>query len=194
MLLKEERINVLNSKIEERYPDKKLVFGYGNLDSHIMLLGEAPGSKEVELGEPFVGQAGKHLDEFLEILNITKDEIYVTNSVKYRPTKVNAKTGRVSNRTPTIKEIDDFREFVYEEIDIIEPEIIVTLGNVPLRSIFNESIRIGDVHGQLYRAKIKGKEYKVFPLYHPAAVIYNRQLRDVYISDLEKLKKEIQKN
>jgi len=192
--LKEERINILNREIVERYPDKKLVLGYGNLNSPIMLIGEAPGSKEVELSKPFVGQAGKHLDEFLEILNIRKDDIYITNSVKFRPTKINDKTGRISNRTPTIKEIDDFREFIYEEIDIIEPKIIVTLGNIPLRSIFNQSIRVGDVHGKLYNVKIKGKEYKVFPLYHPAAVIYNRSLRDVYLSDLEKLKEEIQKN
>jgi uracil-DNA glycosylase family 4 len=194
MLLKRERINILNKKIAEKYPDEELVFGYGNLNSHIMLIGEAPGSKEVELGEPFVGQAGKHLDEFLQILNIKKEDIYITNSVKFRPTKIHDKTGRLSNRTPTIKEIDDFREFIYEEINIIEPKIIVTLGNVPLRSIFNKGVRIGDVHGKLFNVKIKGKEYKVFPLYHPAAVIYNRQLKEVYISDLEKLKKEIQKN
>src|SRR5690606_27912524 len=111
--------------------------------------------KEVELGEPFVGQAGKHLDEFLQILNIKKEDIYITNSVKFRPTKIHDKTGRLSNRTPTIKEIDDFREFIYEEINIIEPKIIVTLGNVPLRSIFNKGVRIGDVHGKLFNVKIK---------------------------------------
>jgi len=194
ILLKEERINVLNRRITERYPDERIVFGYGNLNSKIMLIGEAPGSKEVELGEPFVGQAGKHLDEFLQTLNIKKEDIYITNSVKFRPTKKNPKTSRLSNRTPTMKEIDDFREFIYEEIDIINPEIIVTLGNIPLKSIFNDNMKIGDVHGKVLYVKIKGKEYKLFPLYHPAAVIYNKGLKDVYMEDLSKLKKEIEKD
>ncbi len=189
--MKKERLDYLNRRIAEIYPDKDLVFGYGDINSNIMLLGEAPGSKEVEFAEPFVGQAGKHLDEFLEILNIKKEELYITNSVKFRPTRTNPKTGRLSNRTPTTKEIEAFREFIYEEIDIIQPKIIVTLGNIPLKTIFNKNIKIGDVHGQLFNVNIKDKEYKVFPLYHPAAVIYNRSLKDVYISDLKKLKKEI---
>ncbi|NLY77923.1 MAG: uracil-DNA glycosylase [Tissierellia bacterium] len=193
MLLKKERIDILNRKLKERYPDKGIVLGSGDLDSPIMLIGEAPGSKEVELGKPFVGQAGKHLDEFLEILNIRKDDIYITNSVKFRPTKTNPKTGRLSNRPPTIKEIDDFRDLIYEEVDIIQPKIIVTLGNTSLKSIFNDNTKIGDVHGKLLSVEIRSKEYKVFPLYHPAAVIYNRSLKDVYISDLESLKKEIEK-
>ncbi len=193
MLLKKERIDILNRKLKERYPDKGIVLGSGDLDSPIMLIGEAPGSKEVELGKPFVGQAGKHLDEFLEILNIRKEDIYITNSVKFRPTKTNPKTGRLSNRPPTIKEIDDFRDLIYEEVDIIQPKIIVTLGNTSLKSIFNDNTKIGDVHGKLLSVEIRSKEYKVFPLYHPAAVIYNRSLKDVYISDLESLKKEIEK-
>lgn len=193
ILLKKEKVDALNRKIAERYPDERIVFGYGNLNSNIMLIGEAPGSKEAELGKPFVGQAGKHLDEFLQILNIKKEDVYITNSVKFRPTKINPKTGRLSNRTPTTKEIDDFREFIYEEIDIIRPEIIVTLGNIPLKSIFNDNTKIGDVHGKLLSVEINGQEYNLFPLYHPAAVIYNKGLKDVYISDLEKLKKEIEK-
>lgn len=192
-MVKEERIKALNEKIINSYPNEKLVLGHGNLNSPIMLIGEAPGAKEIELGQPFVGQAGKHLEEFLKVLEIKREDIYITNSVKYRPTKVNPKTGRLSNRTPTIKEIEDFREFVFEEIDIINPKIIVTLGNIPLKSLLEKSIKIGEVHGRLESIYINGNPYSIFPLYHPAAVIYNRDLREVYISDLHKLKKEIDK-
>lgn len=192
-MVKEERIKALNEKIINSYPNEKLVLGHGNLNSPIMLIGEAPGAKEIELGQPFVGQAGKHLEEFLQVLEIKREDIYITNSVKYRPTKVNPKTGRFSNRTPTIKEIEDFREFVFEEIDIINPKIIVTLGNIPLKSLLEKSIKIGEVHGRLESIYINGNPYSLFPLYHPAAVIYNRDLREVYISDLHKLKKEIDK-
>lgn len=191
--MKEERIKVLNENIIKRYPNEKLVLGQGNLNSPIMLIGEAPGAKEVELGKPFVGQAGKHLEEFLQVLDIRREDIYITNSVKYRPTRINPETGRISNRAPTIKEIEDFREFLLEEIDIISPDVIVTLGNTPLKSLFDKNIKIGEMHGKLESIYIKGNKYSLFPLYHPAAVIYNKGLREVYLSDLQGLKKEMNK-
>lgn len=192
-MVKEERIRALNKRIIDSYPEERLVLGHGNLNSSIMLIGEAPGAKEVELGEPFVGQAGKHLDEFLQVLELEKEDIYITNSVKYRPTKMSPKTGRLSNRTPTSKEIEDFRQFLIEEIDIIQPKIIVTLGNTSLKALLDKGTKIGEVHGRLISADIGASTYKLFPLYHPAAVIYNRSLKDVYLSDLQNLKKEINK-
>ncbi|HSH35437.1 uracil-DNA glycosylase [Schnuerera sp.] len=189
--MKEEKMNVLNKEIMEKYPEEKIIIGYGDLNSPILLIGEAPGAKEVEVGEPFVGQAGKNFEEFLEVLNIKRENVYITNSVKYRPTKTNPKTKRVSNRTPKVKEIDVFREYLYEEISIINPKIIITLGNIPLKAIFNEDLKIGEVHGKSMSTKIKNINYKIFPLYHPAAVIYRRELKDIYMKDLIKLKKEI---
>lgn len=191
--LKEEKIKALNKRILDVYPDEKLVLGRGNLNSPIVLVGEAPGRKEVELNEPFVGQAGKHLDEFLQVLELDKEDIYITNSVKYRPTKLNPKTGRLSNRTPTAKEIESFRSFLLEEIDIIKPKIIVTLGNTSLKSLFEKDVKIGDVHGKLISVEIYDNKYNLFPLYHPAAVIYNRSLKEVYLNDLQNLKKELNK-
>lgn len=191
--LKEEKIKALNKRILDAYPDEKLVLGRGNLNSPIVLVGEAPGRKEVELNEPFVGQAGKHLDEFLQVLELDKEDIYITNSVKYRPTKLNPKTGRLSNRTPTAKEIESFRSFLLEEIDIIKPKIIVTLGNTSLKSLFEKDVKIGDVHGKLISVEIYDNKYNLFPLYHPAAVIYNRSLKEVYLNDLQNLKKELNK-
>ncbi len=191
--MKEEKIKALNKRILDAYPDEKLVLGRGNLNSPIVLVGEAPGRKEVELNEPFVGQAGKHLDEFLQVLELDKEDIYITNSVKYRPTKLNPKTGRLSNRTPTAKEIESFRSFLLEEIDIIKPKIIVTLGNTSLKSLFEKDVKIGDVHGKLISVEIYDNKYNLFPLYHPAAVIYNRSLKEVYLNDLQNLKKELNK-
>lgn len=187
--VKEERMKALNREIVEKYPGEKIIIGYGDLNSPIILIGEAPGAKEIEIGEPFVGQAGKHFEEFLEVLNIKREDVYITNSVKYRPTKMNPKTKRLSNRTPTNKEIDIFRPYIHEEIKIVNPKIIITLGNIPLKAIFNENLRIGEVHGKLMNIEIGNVNYKVFPLYHPAAIIYRRELKDVYMEDLKRLKK-----
>ncbi|WP_223379419.1 uracil-DNA glycosylase [Schnuerera sp. xch1] len=189
--MKEDRMKLLNQRIINKYTDKKIVIGHGNLNSSIMLIGEAPGSKEVEIGKPFVGQAGKHFEEFLQVLNIKRQDVYITNAVKFRPTKMNPKTGRLSNRTPTSREIDEFREYIDEEVSIVNPKIIVTLGNMPLKSIYRKNLKIGNVHGKLMEVEIRGIKYKVFPLYHPAAVIYRNELKDVYMADLRNLKKEI---
>ncbi|NMB27820.1 MAG: uracil-DNA glycosylase [Tissierellia bacterium] len=191
--MKEKNIKLLNDKINREFSKEKLILGHGNLTSPIVLIGEAPGAKEIELGQPFVGQAGKHFDEFLQVLEINRKDVYITNTVKYRPTKLNPKTGRLSNRTPTIKEIDNFRDYLYEEIHIIDPKIIVTLGNTPLKGIFNEDLKIGEVHGNLMEKNIEDNLYKIFPLYHPAAVIYRRELKEVYMRDLLVLKEIIKK-
>lgn len=188
---KKQRIDRLNRKITEEYSNQKIVLGHGNINSSIILIGEAPGSKEVELNKPFVGQAGKNFDEFLEILEIDRERVYITNTVKYRPTKKSSKTEGVVNRTPTKKEIESFKEYLLEEIDIIRPKIIVTLGNTPLKALFQEEHKISEVHGTLFNISINRIDYNVYPLYHPAAVIYRREIRKVYIDDLMKLKKII---
>lgn len=191
--MKEKNMQFLNNKINREFPKEKIIFGHGNLNSPIILIGEAPGAKEVELGEPFVGQAGKYFDEFLKVLEINREDVYITNTVKYRPTNLNPKTGRLSNRTPTLKEIDSFRGYLYEEIHIINPKIIVTLGNTPLKGIFNKDLKIGQTHGNLMEKDIGDNLYKVFPLYHPAAVIYRRELKEIYMRDLLALKEIIKK-
>lgn len=168
---------------------KKIVFGEGNIKADIMLIGEAPGRQEIEQGRPFVGQAGKNLNEFLQLLNITRDDIYITNAVKFRPTKISPKTNRVVNRPPVKSEIKDSKDFLIGQIKIIVPQIIVTLGNVPMRVILNnEKVNIGDVHGTAQSIYIDNVSYSVFPLYHPASIIYKRDLKAVYEQDLLKLK------
>ena len=161
------------------------VLGEGKQDNPLlMLVGEAPGEQEVLLRRPFVGKAGKNLDAFLGVLGIEREKIYITNAVKIRPTKTSAK-GRISNRPPTQKEQDAFIPWLMDEVNYVYPRLLVTLGNTPLRSLLGKDISIGDCHGKAIRYKIG---LDIFPLYHPAAVIYNRTLMDTYQDDLRILK------
>ncbi|NBI08315.1 uracil-DNA glycosylase [Senegalia massiliensis] len=192
---KQTNMNRFNKTIEKKFNEKRLVLGNGSVDSKIILIGEAPGKNEVEQRKPFVGAAGKYLNEFLEILKLDRKDIYITNVVKYRPTKKSKKTGRDINRTPIKEEINNFTDYLFEEISIIEPDLIVTLGNVPFKTILeNNSVTIGNYHGKKTNKTIMGKEYIVYPLYHPAAVIYNRSIKDDYINDLKNLKNILDKH
>ncbi len=184
-----EHENIKNKCIEES--DDPIVFGEGNLEAKIVLIGEAPGSKEIALGRPFVGQAGKNLDEFLEIVNLDRDDIYITNVVKIRPYRINKKTNRKVNRPPTKSEIEKYSKYLFKELDIIKPKVVVTLGNVPLQTMLRDkNIKISEFHGKPHGTE----KINIFPLYHPAAVIYNRSLKDTYINDLERLRDYIKEN
>lgn len=189
---KKLRLSELYDKYSARFKGKEIVLGDGNPDTKILLVGEAPGRDEVKLGKPFVGMAGKNLKEFLDIIDIERDSIYVTNAIKYRLSKVNPHTGGLVNRPAAREEIRENRDYLLEEILIIRPKYIVTLGNVPLRSVTgNDSINIGNVHGRVMAVQIKGEQFNIFPLYHPASIIYNRDLVAVYKSDIEVLGKLI---
>lgn len=171
---------------------KEIVFGDGNPDAPILLIGEAPGRDEVKQLKPFVGMAGKNLAEFLDILQLKRENLYITNAIKFRLSKINPSTGQTVNRPAARAEIDDNREYLVKEIEIIEPQIIVTLGNVPLKAVVTDKeMAIGQVHGELHHVKILDKEYKLFPLYHPASIIYKKELKEVYLSDIRKLKEII---
>jgi uracil-DNA glycosylase len=182
--MKTEKINLLYKKASS-LTEYKTIFGEGNINARLMLIGEAPGAKEAEQGRPFVGQAGKNLEEFLNILNIKRDEIYITNVVKIRPFIINEKSGTEKNRPPNKKEIAVYCEILKDEIQIISPSIIITLGNVALQAVMeNNHLTIGEQHGKL----LNHNNYLVFPLYHPAAIIYNQSLKPIYLEDLEILK------
>ena len=161
---------------------KVLVFGEGSRGARVALVGEAPGEQETLQGRPFVGKAGRNLDEFLEIAGLDRTALYVTNTVKFRPTKISP-AGRVVNRPPTQEEIKLFLPWLKREIDLVSPECIVTLGNVPLKALMGRKAVIGDVHGQF--ADVDG--LKVYPMYHPASLIYNPSLRAVYRDDILRL-------
>jgi len=186
--MKLEQYNELVSQCKKESKEK-IVFADGPLKADIVLIGEAPGKNEIENGKPFCGAAGKELDSFIEILEINREDIYITNVVKIRPIKT-SKAGNKINRPPNSKEINLYKKYLFREIDLINPKIIVTLGNVPLKTMIkNKKATIGEYHGKL----MKIKEGYLFPLYHPASVIYNKSLKDTYISDLKTLKKVIEK-
>ena len=161
-----------------------LVFGEGPMRPKLMLIGEAPGEQESLQGRPFVGKAGKNLDRFLELAGLAREEIYISNAVKFRPTKI-GKTGRISNRPPTKEEIALFRPWLIREIGLVAPAMIATLGNVPLHAVTGAKLTIGEVHGRVIPAGETG--LPLFALYHPASLIYNRSLESVYEQDVRDL-------
>lgn len=168
--------------------EKTLVFGEGMADHPpIMLIGEAPGEQETLQGRPFVGKAGKNLNGFLQAVDLRREEIYISNVVKIRPVKVSEK-GRVSNRPPNREEIELFTPYLVEEILLVQPGMIVTLGNVALKALLGKDAVIGAYHGAVTHAQVQGQTFPVFPLYHPASIIYNRSLTEVYQNDLARLK------
>lgn len=159
----------------------QLVFADGNADSPIVFIGEAPGKNEDQQGLPFVGAAGKFLNEMLETIGMKRSDIYITNIVKYRPP---------NNRDPLPEEKSVFLPYLEKQIEIIKPKLIITLGRHSMEC-FLPGLKISAVHGQPER-----KDGKVYlPLFHPAAALYNGGLRQTLIDDfaripiiLEKLK------
>ncbi|MCL2617350.1 MAG: uracil-DNA glycosylase [Defluviitaleaceae bacterium] len=164
---------------------RSIVLGEGNADSpRLVFVGEAPGASEEREGRPFVGTAGKNLDQTLAALGCARERIFITNLVKVRPVKQNPKTGRLSNRPPTRDEAEFFTPLLLEELALLRPTCVVTLGNFALCAITgSKNATIGRMHGKLTRG-----EFNLFPLYHPAAAIYNRKLRAVMDKDVLELR------
>lgn len=162
----------------------------GNRDQGcgIFLAGEAPGGDEDLTGQPFTGQAGRELEEFLSILNLSRQDVYIGNVVKCRPTKpsTRGRYGDYANRKPLVKEINACANWFDEEIRLVNPKIIVTLGGVPLSRILGRTVRVGDYRGKAIFSRRYGCH--LFPLFHPASVIYDRSKKDIYVQDLVKLK------
>ena len=181
------KIKELQSRLQKAaeaspYREKTLVFGEGAEAPLLMMIGEAPGGEEEEQRRPFVGKAGKNLSAFLESIGLKREEIYISNVVKLRPTKESPKTKKAVNRPPSAEEIAFFLPFLQEEIKAIAPKVLVTLGNVPLKAVTGKKgAVIGEYHGRPV-ALADGRT--LFALYHPAAVIYNRALQAVYDADL----------
>ena len=168
---------------------KILVFGEGDPKARLVLIGEAPGEQETIAGRPFVGKAGKNLDEFLARSGLKREELYITNTVKFRPTR-RSSAGNWVNRPPTQEEVHLFLPWLKKEIDMVNPECVVTLGNVPLRALTDRKTVIGDVHGTF----LERDGRRIFPMYHPASVIYNPSLKEVYRADVLKLGEWLREN
>jgi DNA polymerase len=158
----------------------KAVFGDGPSNAKIMLIGEAPGKNEDLAGLPFVGRAGELLTELLTAAGINRREVYITNVIKHRPP---------NNRDPTPNEVSACKPYLDQQINLINPEIIVPLGNHALEFVTG-SKGITSMHGKLLNKNIAGKSRKIIPTFHPAALIYNRALRPDAEKDWELIKKE----
>lgn len=158
-----------------------LVMGDGNLDADIVFIGEAPGKNEDEQGLPFVGAAGKFLNEMLASANMNRRDVYITNIVKYRPP---------GNRDPFPEEKEAFWPFLWRQLEIIQPKIVATLGRHSMEYFLPEA-KISLVHGQPKRVVMQLGELElsivVLPLFHPAAALYNGAMRETLMSDLAKL-------
>jgi uracil-DNA glycosylase family 4 len=152
---------------------KNLVMGDGNPDADIVFIGEAPGKNEDEQGLPFVGAAGKFLNEMLEGVGMTRSDVYITNIVKYRPP---------NNRDPHPDEKAAFLPFLRAQMDVIQPKLIVTLGRHSMDSLL-PGLQISKCHGQPKRYK----DQVYMPLFHPAAALYNGGMRQTLIDDFAKL-------
>lgn len=163
-----------------------LVFGKGNPDAPIMFIGEAPGEKEDLQGIPFVGAAGRELDKLLRSISLTLDEVYIANILKYRPP---------GNRNPTTDEIRRHTPYLIEQIKAIKPRVICTLGNFSTKFVLAkfdvegmQSISgISQLHGKKIDIEIDGESFVVFPLYHPAAMLYKPPLRKDLEEDIIKV-------
>lgn len=187
-----EQIEQLNNAFRDLYPPEvPLVYGEGPIPCAIMLAGEAPGADEIRTGRPFTGMAGKNLDSFMEVLGLTRADIYIGNVCKFRPHRVSAK-GTVANRTPTTTEIRQALPLFHEEIKLVSPRLLITLGNTPLHAVTGDwSLKVGNVHGTCLPLDIGGSHPCVFALYHPASIIYNPKLKEAYAADLLVLRQRV---
>ena len=163
---------------ELRKTATRAVFGVGNTRAAVVFIGEAPGKKEDETGVPFVGAAGKFLDEMLESIKMVRSDIYITNIVKYRPP---------NNRDPLPEEKDACKDWLHEELNAVAPKLIVFLGRHSMNHFFPD-LKISAAHGKLLIKHIPGINSKYFlPLYHPAAALYNGSMREELMKDFKKI-------
>lgn len=165
------------------------VFGEGTINARLMLVGEAPGAEETKRSRPFVGKAGKQLDDLLALIAIPREALFITNVVKYRPLVRGEK--RSKNRTPGSTEVAEALDLLRFELQTVRPLIVATLGNTPLSALLRlsgrESARVGDVHGEAMKLSVGGFCFDLFPLFHPASGIYNRSLIPIMEQDAVKL-------
>jgi DNA polymerase len=161
------------------------VFGDGNADADVVFVGEAPGKNEDKEGRPFVGAGGKFLAEMLESIKMKREDIYITNIVKYRPP---------NNRDPEPQEKADCNEWLINELKIISPKLIVFLGRHSMGRFFPGE-KISDIHGKLLIKNIPelDKKQAFLPLYHPAAALYNGGMRETLMKDFKKIPKALEK-
>ncbi|MGA6826028.1 uracil-DNA glycosylase [Nitrospira sp. NS4] len=159
----------------------QVVFGVGNPHARIMFVGEAPGFNEDQKGEPFVGAAGKLLNDLLQSANLSRDQIYIANVIKCRPP---------NNRDPEPDEVETCKPFLLQQIQLIRPKLVCTLGNWATQTLLERKVGITKVKAQAFYLK----DFVLFPLLHPAAALHQGGLLDTLKADFKKLKEFLDTN
>lgn len=177
---------------DERRANKVFpVIGEGSHMARLMFIGEAPGKKEAATGKPFCGASGKFLSELLTSIGVAREDVYITNIVKDRPT---------DNRDPSPEEIAEYGPFLDKQLEIIRPKAIITLGRFSMQYIMNklglelELGPISKIHGKVFYASVAWGDKSsvaVIPLYHPAAALYNGGMRGTLAEDFKVIKSVI---
>ena len=178
--LKNDLQNIKNCELKESA--KKLVFGDGNSNSKIMIVGEGPGQKEDEVGKPFVGDAGLLLNKMLKAININRQDIYITNVVNYRPP---------NNRKPEPAEITRYSEYLRKHISIINPKILILMGSTAMESLFGSKIKISKERGNWKNVIINNKSYLTMITFHPAYLLRQPEQKKYSWTDLKEIRKKI---
>ncbi|MFW5895858.1 MAG: uracil-DNA glycosylase [archaeon] len=155
----------------------RIVNGTGPGDADVLFVGEAPGKQEDAEGEPFVGRSGDVLDEQLRVAGLDRDTVRITNCVRCRPP---------DNRDPTEEELENCREYLEREIDLIDPDVIVTLGKVPAEHLLERSVAVTKEVGSIEDARIAGAPRRVLICVHPAATLYDRSQEGPFAEAIEK--------
>lgn len=161
----------------------KLVFGTGNTEASILCIGEGPGFNEDKIGEPFVGQAGKLLDKLFPLAGLLRKEVFITNIVHHRPPE---------NRDPLPEEISAYGKYLDKIINIINPEVIITLGRFSMAK-FLPNVFISQVHGKKYDISWNDRQISVIPMYHPAASLRNGNVLEAEKTDFVNLREILTK-
>jgi uracil-DNA glycosylase family 4 len=156
----------------------QVVFGSGHPQADLMFVGEAPGFHEDKQGVPFVGQAGKLLDQLLAGIGLTRSDVFVANVLKCRPP---------GNRDPQPDEIQACESHLWKQIELIQPKVVATLGNFATKLLSGRPLGITRVHGQEQETMLGGNQVLLYPLYHPAAALYTPRMLEVLENDFRRL-------
>ncbi len=176
-----DKISTIN-ECKLKNNSNNIVFNDGNINSPIMLIGEAPGQKEDELSKPFVGEAGSLLNKMLSAINLNRKDLYITNVVNYRPPL---------NRKPDSNEIKRYSEFLLEHVDIIKPKIIILLGSTAMEAFFGSNLKISKERGIWKEMLIKDKTFLTMVTFHPAYLLRQNDQKKYSWIDLKNIRNKI---
>src|SRR5689334_1886422 len=157
---------------------QSVVFGAGNADADLMFVGEAPGANEDRQGLPFVGQAGRLLDQLLHEIGLGRADVFVCNVLKCRPP---------GNRDPLPQEIDACQGYLFRQLELIEPRVVCTLGNFSTKLLRGDPMGITRLHGREEVRRVGPRTVRLYPLYHPAAALYTPAMLETLRADFARI-------